>query len=49
MFLILVLFSALIMSCVTAGHYEEGKPKTTAAFAVVTGILFAIFMMGIQS
>lgn len=47
--LILVLFFAIIMACITAGHYEQGKPRTTAVLAVITGILFAIYMMGIQS
>lgn len=49
MFLICVLMMAIIFACITAGHYEDGKPIYTVACALVTSVLFTYYMVGIQS
>ena len=47
--LVIVLLLAIVMACVTAGHYEDGKPRSTAVCAIITAVLFTIYMIGIQS
>lgn len=49
MFLIIVLLLAIISGCITAANYEDGRVRTTGAWAVLTSILFTIYMTGIQS
>lgn len=49
MFLIVVLMMSIISGCVTSANYEDGNVIATGAWALVTAVLFTLYMTGIQS